>query len=305
MMKTLRTPRAGFTMVEMIVSLVVFAVVIAGASTVMVNQTRFNRDTAVIMDVRNQLRQAAAIMPADLRALSTTGGDLIALTDSAVAFRSTFGTSIACVVTGGGTNTIDVPPISITNGRVFTSWSSAPAVGDSLIVYDEGATTLQKDDTWKAYAITAVSSAAGNCPSSTGFIATADATTAAYKFTIGATPSSTIVAGAPIRFVRRARYSIYKAADNQWYLGYCTGACTSASDRSAIAGPLRAYSSTGTTNGLTIEYLTSAGVATTTPASVRSIRITLRGASTEKIQLGPSQRTFTDQLQFTVGIRNR
>jgi prepilin-type N-terminal cleavage/methylation domain-containing protein len=300
---TIRSSRGGFSIVELIVAMTVFAIVIAGTAVVLTSQQQFHRDTASIMEVRNQLRQAAGALPFDLRSISTVGSDLVVLSDSAVAFRSTFGRSIACVLTTTGTIKVMVPPPTLASGNVLTNWLEIPVVGDTVGIFDEGATAAASDDTWLFRPISAVTATVGGCPSSTGYTTSADASSTSYNFSMTGSMPSTVKVGAAVRFVRRVRYALYRAADSKWYLGYCTGSCASTA-RTAIAGPLRAYAASGA-SGASFSYLTAAGAATTVGANVARIQILLRAASSVPINLQGTPHTFTDSLRVTVGIRNR
>lgn len=298
---------AGFTMVELIVALTIFGLVAASGYGVLERQQRFYRDAAAIQDVRSQLRQAASILPVDLRSLSSVGGDLLKMSDTSLVFRSTVGSSIACVIQGGAAPRLILPPFTLGRGNLLTSWIATPAAGDTAYVFDDGPSTATSDDQWRGYAISSVTETVGGCPASTGFTTVADATRPSFTVTLAGTLSPTILVGAPVRFTRRAQYALYRPTPGGGsYLGYCSPACTVASPMAPLAGPLRP-SGTGAarTPGVQFSYFDADGAATAIPSRVVRVQVLFRAASSEPIRLGTStQRTFTDSLPTTVAIRN-
>jgi hypothetical protein len=81
------------------------------------------------MEVRSQVRQAADILPMDLRAISASGGDIYSgkMLDSAVEFRGTVGSSVVCALPTVGGTTIRIPPKdSLAAGNVLSVWRTTP-----------------------------------------------------------------------------------------------------------------------------------------------------------------------------------
>src|SRR5439155_792369 len=93
--------RAGFTLVELIITLVLVSFVAGAIVKLLLRQQRFYNSTTELIETRQQIRQAAAMLPSDLRGISSIGGDIYVMTDSSLEFRSVFGSSIVCVNTGG------------------------------------------------------------------------------------------------------------------------------------------------------------------------------------------------------------
>ncbi|HUF30116.1 MAG TPA: hypothetical protein VMM77_05570, partial [Gemmatimonadaceae bacterium] len=248
-----------------------------------------------LIETRSQIRQAAGIIPSDLRGVSTLGGDIIEISDSSMTFRATIGQAVACVLAA---NTIIVPPLVPANGNTLASFSMTPQVGDTVFVYDDGALDAASDDQWRAYGIAAeVGTSNLDCLALTG----GDASSR-YSFALDGALSATIQVGAPMRFVRRTQYILYKATDGSWYLGYCAPACDGAPQ--PIAGPF--LPAGGGTAGVSFSYEDAAGAATALPAAVAQISIVVRGQTQGVVDMGGYKNTHVgDSLRFSVAIRNR
>ncbi len=296
-----RAARSGFSLVELIVILALSTIVMGGLTSVLVRQQRFYRGTADLIETRSQIRQAAGIIPSDLRGVSTIGGDILAISDTSMIFWATIGQAVACTATPGAL-TIDIPPLKLTNNNTLASFTMTPGLGDTVWVYHDGLTEAASDDTWKAYGIAGppdTTSALPSCPKLTG---AADATTARYSFQLSSALGANLSIGTPLRFVRRTRYTLYKAQDNSWYLGYCSHDCVGAPQ--PIAGPF--LPAGGGTSGVSFSYQDTTGAVTAVPANVAQISIVVRGQTRGVVDMGGYKNTYVgDSLRFTVAIRNR
>jgi prepilin-type N-terminal cleavage/methylation domain-containing protein len=97
-----RAHRAGFTLVELLIAMTLMGIIGGAIVTLLLRQQRFYNGTNELIQTRQQIRQAAAMLPSDLRGISSVGGDIYAMTDSSIDFRSVFGSSVACTVDQGG-----------------------------------------------------------------------------------------------------------------------------------------------------------------------------------------------------------
>jgi prepilin-type N-terminal cleavage/methylation domain-containing protein len=320
-MLTARARRAGFTLVELMAVMLLLGFVGAAILSVMMRQQRFYRAARDLIDTRQQIRQAVAMLPADLRGISSVGGDIYVMTDSSVEFRSTFGTATVCNpnITVSKAPGISVAPLTLAKGNVFTSWSQTPVAGDSMFVYDDGASSnTSSDDIWQRYQISNVltqtdGTKSDGCLTTTGLVQAGDVskTNPAYQlFTNGATPSKTIATGSAVRIFRRVHYSLYRSAtDNKWYLGYydcVTGRTPVCNAIQPIAGPFQAYAN-NSTSGLQFTYYDSTGAVTATKTNVARISVVARGQGTQLVTLSGAgtPATFADSLRVEVGLRNR
>src|SRR5882724_5280531 len=272
-MLTLHAPsrsirRAGFTLVELIITMVLVSFVAGAIVKLLLRQQRFYNSTTDLIQTRQQIRQAAAMLPSDLRGISSSGGDIFSMSDSALEFRSVFGSSVVCTNAAGIVSTV---PRVLASGATLTNWARLPAVGDSLAVYNNGPTLVVTDDAWSLYRITAVAvvttNVATGCPTTTGLTQAGDISAAnpSYRLTLTPAAAATIPVGAGIRFVRRVRYRLYRDnTDNQWYLGFfdCIfGRVPVCNTTQAIAGPFQPYATNGT-SGVQFAYYDVNGAVT-------------------------------------------
>src|SRR6266571_45244 len=280
--------RAGFTLIELVIAMVLMSLVGGAIVKLLLQQQRFYNSTTDLIQTRQQIRQAAAMLPSDLRGISSVGGDISSMSDSALEFRSAFGGSVVCVNAGGTLSTV---PRVLASGATMTNWITTPVVGDSLAVYNNGASLAMTGQGWLFYRITAV-------------------TPANPSLQLGLTPAApnTIAVGAAIRFLRHVRYRIYRETDNQWYLGFYNclfGRVPACNTTQPIAGPFQPYATNGT-SGVQFVYYGVDGVVTANPLQVARISLVVRGQSTGLVNLaGAGGTVFHDSLRIEVGLRNR
>ena len=294
--------RSGFSLVELLLVVVLLGIVGGGLMRMVANQQRFYQGTYDLIDLRSQLRQAEAVLSTDLRGMSSPGGDLVTMTDSSMDFRYTMGSSISCTTPTAGGSTVIIPPTTTANGNMLTNWLSMPAQYDTAYVFDEGGNnTSSSDDVWQPYEIVSVTSGS-NCN------AAYNAQSAGYAVLMKTSISPTIVQGAPIRFVRRAHYSLYQSSnDNNWYLGYMCSSCGNTTV-SPIAGPFLPYdANTGSgTSGIRITYFDSTGATTANTQNVSRINIVLRGQTRGALNVSGLKRgVYVDSIRMNVALRNR
>ena len=108
------------TLIEIMISLVLLGIVSGVIMRVIMRQQRFYQGVNQIMTQRGQLRSATAIVPIDLRSVSSVGNDIIAATDSSMEFMVNIGTGIVCEVVDG--TKVALPPPSLATGQTLTSW---------------------------------------------------------------------------------------------------------------------------------------------------------------------------------------
>ncbi|NUO63288.1 MAG: type II secretion system protein [Gemmatimonadaceae bacterium] len=294
-----RRARRGTTLVELLVVLTIFGLIGSVIMRVLIRQQRFYSRAAEITTMHGNTREIAALLPSDLRGLSSGGGDIYAMSDSSIDFRIPTGSSVICKI---GIGLVTIPPTTTASRSSVTSWMSAPQLGDSVLIYDEGATTSVTDDGWNRYRVTAAL-AAGSCPNTTGFTATSAEAAAGYTLTLSASPPATSPAGSVIRFFRHAHYSFYRTSNGDSYLGYydCPGG--TCSSITPVSGPFKPYAASG--SGIQFVYYDSTGAVTTIPANVARIDVTVR-ATTNPVSLGDAARVaYVDSLVFSTALRNR
>lgn len=296
--------RLGFTMAELLLVLLLFSLVGAAMMRIILRQQRFYRGAADIMAMRTNMREVGTAVPSDLRGISSIGGDIYAMSDSAIDFRLPTGLTTVCSI-GVGRTTMVIPPSSLKSRSGLTSWLTAPLSGDTLFVYDEGATSLMSDDSWQEVALSAAPTA-GVCPPSTGFTADSVEGTLGTTLTLGSALNPGVVVGSTVRFFRHARYKLYQPNGSAWYLGYAECPVGGCAALQAVAGPFLPYSANGALTGLRLVYRDTTGAVTTTPANVARIDLTVRAQTQRPIQMpGRPNDYYRDSVVVTVALRNR
>jgi prepilin-type N-terminal cleavage/methylation domain-containing protein len=305
MLKSLNHPaarRTGFTLVEMLMVLALFGLVAAATMQIIVRQQRFYTSAAEMMSVHANLRDVAAVVPTDLRGISSIGGDIYAMSDSAIDFRLSTGITVICSIAVTRLSVV-IPPTTLASRSALTTLIGTPNTGDTAFVYDEGATSQVNDDSWQRVAVVDTL-AAGNCPTYTSSAAEA---AMAKTIAIGTVLNANVVPGSVIRFYRRAKYKLYQpTAGGPWYIGYmdCPGGVCGGMQ--AVAGPYMPYSATASSTGLRFVYRDSTGAETATPANVARIDVTARAQTTNPVRMpGRPEDYFRDSLVVSVALRNR
>jgi prepilin-type N-terminal cleavage/methylation domain-containing protein len=314
--------RSGFTLVELMIVVVLVSVIGTILTTLLMRQQRFHRAVSSVTDARARMRDIATILPTDIRSISSVGQDVLAMDVNSMQFRAFIGSAVLCRY--GGAQIIELPPQNLASGNVLTAWIIPPVPNDIAFMYDDGLLGGNSDDSWGRYVISDTTSAvdAAWCPSNgtPAYTQAADNAKRRYRLTLTTAPVQTRVkVGAPIRFAREVRYSVYQASDNQWYVGYerCTpnvnpalpGACA---NREVLAGPVLPATNDTLTSGLFFVYYDQLGNRITNVAQANQIARISVGIRTTSESLRRATATSPgvtlaggDSLRFTIGIRNR
>jgi prepilin-type N-terminal cleavage/methylation domain-containing protein len=296
--------RGGFSLIEIMVALVLLGIVCGGIMTVIMRQQTFYRSATDVIDTRQQIRQATTVVPVDLRGVSSVGGDIIAMSDSALDVRGNIGSGLLCSHTA---TTITIPPENLFAGRAFTSFLTRPQLNDVAIVFNDS-TPGNQDDTWQIVTITGIDSTLAGCTSFTDVAN--DATKYRFVYTVSPALSPLIVNGAPIRFARRSKYALYQSATDQlWWLGYreCRGDGSGCAAIQPVSGPYRSYVPNDTINsGISFVYRDLANNVTNVPVNVARIELFVHGETQGLVSLGGGTLAkYRDYQKVTIAIRNR
>jgi prepilin-type N-terminal cleavage/methylation domain-containing protein len=278
--------RRGFTLVELLIGLVLIGIVSAGVYRVLVNNQRIYEAQTQRIEMLQNIRAAAAILPAELREISASDGDIQAMSATSIRFRAMrqLGFLCAAPVLGGANVVLAVRRAPFYGTRAFDFNR------DSVLVYYEGDQQTRMDDGWVIGRINAI--AAGVCPDASP----AWLLTTSLFFDGGQSQVSQtgrILFGSPVRGFEPVTYSLY-ASGGRNYIGIQEGG----NAIQPLVGPLLA-------NGLQMAYFDSTGAGTATPARVASIRITLRAETRRAFrQLDQSIRSAVDSVTTWVSLRN-
>jgi prepilin-type N-terminal cleavage/methylation domain-containing protein len=297
-----RDRRAGVTLVELMVVLVILGLVGAVIMRVVLRQQRFYAGAAEISSERADLRDLATALPTDLRGISSAGGDIYAMSDSSIDFRLPLGLSTICVL-GVGLTSVVVPPATLASRSGVTTWTTAPVLGDSVLIYDEGATSGIGDDVWRPYKISGAPTAA-SCPNATRFTATAAEAAAGINLPLSAALPATTPQGSAMMFFRHAHYGLFLTSSGKTMLGYYDCPAGTCGSMTPIAGPFLPYAASG--SGVQFKYYDSTGVVTNVTTNVARIDIVVRAQTAAPVALTGGTKSYVrDSLAFSVSLRNR
>ena len=297
--------RRGLSLIELLITMTVLAIVGASLTNILTRQQRFYRDAAERVELRRELRGGASLVPADLRALSTIGGDLLAASNTSIEVRAAIGSAIACGRSGD--YELHLAPLNLSN-HTLTSWYTAPQVGDQIFIFNDSSGAGAEDDKWDPHVLAATPSLPGDatrCPA-TPYVLAADAALPRVAMTTTAKLSPFVGAGSVVRLTRRMRYSFYQPAGaTDWYVGFeeYDGDAGAYGAIQPVIGPLVE------TNGLRFSFSDSAGTAvnpSTADARKRITRIGLqmRAAGRSDALRARGGAAYRDSLFFKVGVRN-
>ena len=246
----------GFTLVELLVGLLLLGIISVGIYRVLVKNQQLYQTNAQKIDVGQNLRAAAAILPAELREIDAADGDIIGMGSDSIRIRAfrVFGVTCTAPVLGGALTglTLNVRQYLTFGVRNFQN-------GDSILVYYEGDSTKRADDTWARGVITA-GPATSTCPTDlkASYLMTMSLAAGTWSNT-----ANSMLSGAPVRAFETVTYKNVQASDGNYYLSY-----RNSSGLTPLVGPL-------TSAGLAFAYYDSTGAVTATATNVKRIRIAL------------------------------
>ncbi|HKY97800.1 MAG TPA: prepilin-type N-terminal cleavage/methylation domain-containing protein [Gemmatimonadaceae bacterium] len=300
----------GFTLVELLIATAIAGVAAAFMTVTVVRQQRFYSGAAEVLGVRAELRDGADVLVNDLRSAAIATFGLPVMTDTAVEMISIIGGSVACTAPAGAA--IELPPTTLAAGHTLTSLLAQPDTGDFALLF--GAGPSPDSGEWETHRIASFTSRSvtTTCSPATGFTDATDAISSspAFLLTLASNPSTSVRKGAPVHFLRRARYSLYKSSDGEWYLGYRRCSITPPNSCSAIqpvSGPYRRLQS-GSEPGMSFRYYDRLGaeLADASQSSrVARIEIVLRGESRTHVAFsGDRKHSWRDSVVVSVAPRN-
>ena len=287
---TERAPsRRGFTLAEVLLTLVLSAIVLGLATAVGTRlQHQLTRERARIA-IGEQLAAAAAILPPELRALSPVAGDIRAgeARDTSLEIRATIGSALVC---GGNASSVVIAPYL---GPLARSSALNMESGDTLWLLAD----TDSGESWRAVRLQRLRPASGSCAPITD-ASGAQLFDLRHLWQVDVSDSVAPIAGAVARSTRPVRYSFYRAGDGRWYFG--DRSWNSANRQfnliQPISGPhnsartrFRYYDSTGA-------LLSSGTVDTRRIARVEAVLV---GEAPNATQPAP------DSLVVVVALRNR
>lgn len=291
--------RRGFTLIELMIALVLLGIVSAAVYKVLVNNQRIYLAQTQTIDLQQNIRAAAAILPAEFRELDAADGDIKGMTATSLRIRAMRELAFVCSdpVLGGGI------------GQIVLTVRQTPIYGtrqtfsknDSILVFWEGNPTTRTDDQWLPAQLQQDATA--------GFCADSNvANNPAYLLTLQPqwindptlNRAGAITRGAPVRGFDKIAYELYQAPapDNNWYLGQRNPA--QGGTIQPMIGPLIGP------NGVTFSYYDSVGAVTADSSKVAQIGFVLRARTASPIRSAGTgvQDYKVDSVVSWVALRN-
>lgn len=266
--------RRGVTVVELLVAVVLFGVCSTAVAGVMRRFLTGYRTTVQSIDRRQNLCIAAAFLPAELRTLDATDGDLVRMTRTAVTIRVPRLFGVVCRELPGG---VTGATTLVLSDALRYGVRNVDSDTDSLWILAAGA-----DDRWIRAGVTTVG--AGPCADGAPGI----------RLAVSLPTPDGFPMGTPVLGFETVTYRLYRSTeDGRWYVGEQTGASLQ-----PLLGPV-------TPDGLALSYLDSTGATTNDPTLVRLIDVRVRAATVEPVRdASGSLGQPVDSLVTLVALRN-
>ncbi len=298
--------RTGFSLAELLVAMAIAGLCGSAIAVTLNRQQRFYRGAAELHYARENVRDAMEVLSTDIRGMSVT--DTVVLrADSAIEFFANIGSSVVCQISGDEAGL----PSARSSASSLSAFLVEPDTGDIVVFYARFGSGA---GVWKQHRIAGFGARAltSSCPAASGMSQQAeiDAEGKGFVVTLAAPLESGITVGSPVRFLRRARYSLYYASDGRWYLGYRRCNAVGASACGAIqpvSGPYRAYSADPDASGLLFEYFDATGQSLAPASSqlaLARVDITARSESAHQIPFGIRSNKISDSATVSLAIRN-
>jgi prepilin-type N-terminal cleavage/methylation domain-containing protein len=298
--------RSGHTLIEVLVVLGILGVMAGAVARMLDRQQRHYHALSLVLDERSQLAQSAVVLTGELRPTSSSGGDLRALSDTSFITRSALGSAIVCAI--NSPTDLELAPAALARGAQLASFLTAPQVGDSILVFDEGIALAATDDRWELGHVAGISGGATGCgPPIVDPVA--DAGSRGWRLRLTSALPPTVTLGAPVRFVRPIRIALYQSSGDD-YLGVADWSPSTASWNviQPVAGPFDATG--GSSPSVRFEYRDTLGnvltmpLAVTTPVALVRARAIATTAQTLRAD-GMRRGLISDTLQIAAELRNR
>lgn len=305
-MRNVRAARPGLTLVEVLVSFLLLAIVGGGITRVMMKQQQFYKDASLTTKAKRELRLGATMLPSELRSISSSGGDVLLMSEFGVQLRAYTGTSIVCARTA---DDIWVPPTNLARHKL-TTYVTRPEVDDTVFIFNENTGVGSEDDQWEKRWITAIDANASDCagPPFTDAALDPPASKKRTRYHLNAPLPAEVGIGAVVRFTRPIRYRLYEESSGKWYMGLEEFTSGSWSAPSPIAGPFRSYASGDAgQSGMQFRFFDSLGVRIndmTKRQDVARIDVYLRTLSGQSAITERKGADLKDSVLMRVAIRN-
>jgi prepilin-type N-terminal cleavage/methylation domain-containing protein len=301
------TRQRGFTLIELMVALVMTMLVGGVTYRLLINNQRVSRAQTARVGVQDNVRAGAIIAANELREIGydsvpvgavagisgvlgqLPNSDLLVAQPGKIQYRAMRGFGVTCAAPTAA---------QLKLRRSLYYGVRDPVANDSVTLYVEGDPSTSADDAWVRAKVTGVG--ASTCTDGAAAISVniAWANAGVGAAAVGA---GGMVVGGPVRIFEAMEMRYYVAGGKSW-LGMRS--LNAGGGIEPVVGPLA--DSTAGQRGMTLAYLDKNDAATATLKDVRSITLTLRGVTEERVYKSGSQSSAIDTLSMTarVSLRN-
>jgi prepilin-type N-terminal cleavage/methylation domain-containing protein len=287
--------RRGYTLIELLITLAIGALVIGLGATIGFRHQRFHRDVVTAVERSDDLDEMVALLPISLRGIAPGEGDIAPgnARDTSLEFRATI---LSAVVCDSAASTALLSPADASPR--LASVLARPEAGDTAWFLDAS----DAGESWTPRPITAVVDSTAACR--LGLSAPFGPSTRTSIAIRLATPPP--LRAAVVRVTRPWRYSIYRASDGRWYFGAkeWNPALGRFNTIQPVAGPLLSAAA----GGLNFRYLDSLGeVLPAVPSDVRRIATIEVGFRVDSAIPGKYAHaaSIRGRALVAIGLRNR
>ncbi|MGQ0641446.1 MAG: type II secretion system protein [Gemmatimonadaceae bacterium] len=296
--------RAGRTLAELMVALMVSGVLFVLLATAFIGHERLVSGSTAIGEARAQARQAHQIVPALLR--SVVPADVYAMHDTLADFAYPISSSLVCLLSTS--NQLMLAPDSSARGQIFVSRTHTPTPGDLAHIFDSGVLPSTTDDRWWLASVSGLATLPNGCSGSPLLDPVADAVHSARVLSVawlGGAPVS-IPPGAVVHFTRRTRALLYASSGND-YLGISNfDPVRGWSVVQPVSGP---YARLSSAPGVRFQLLDSLGGALPSGApalGASTLALHVRTQTAVQVRVAGMQRgARSESLSAHVALRNR
>jgi type II secretory pathway pseudopilin PulG len=279
--------RKGFTLVELILVAVLGTLVLMSAMQVLITNRRTYTAQSAVIAGQQATRMAVEVLFAELREVSPSGGDILAMDDDSIRVRLMRKFSYICDTDWSGDPVVTVVKNVATAGGdslMVMGGANRFAPGDSVFVFADNDEAVDSDDTWISASITATDSTDVVCPNDS-----IPAIQLTFQGQSALFSADSVGLGAPVRSF--SAYSFGTTTMN----GDVYLARREAGNYIPVTGPLAA------TGGLEFRYLDRFGNETGSATQVAQIEVVIRTGSQVRNSLGE---LVTDSIRVPIFTRN-
>lgn len=279
--------RAGFTLVELLIAIVLVGLVGVIIVRLLADTQRLTVAQGERAMLQSTTRTGVLVVPAELREINSAMGDITTATSSSIVYRGMRTMGVTCGAPAAGIAVVD-------NGTIQGLGSFEAA--DSVLVFVENDPTTADDDTWALSRLGAV--APGVCPNGdAGTTLTFVGTMAVFDWATGLWngPAPVLGNAAVIRKFEQTQLTSYQDGNGDTWLGMSV----EGNPLEPIAGPL------ADADGLRFDYVDAGGNPTMTPGAIAAVQITVVGVTSRAVREGQNPLAFKfDSLTTRVALRN-